>query len=62
MSEARDCPRMGTVPLTDPRRMLENAVVRLLKSRPFYGPLLLGFRSFAAGRGDLAEPGPDQPA
>ncbi|WP_144186074.1 TRAP transporter small permease [Elioraea rosea] len=24
--------------------------------------LLLGFRSFAAGRGDLAEPGPDQPA
>ena len=28
----------------DPRRVLENAVVRLLKSRPFYGHLLLGFR------------------
>lgn len=28
----------------DPRRILENAVVRLLKSRPFYGHLLLGFR------------------
>lgn len=41
---------MGTVPLVepvpgdDPRRTLENAVVRLLKSRPFYGHLLLGFR------------------
>lgn len=28
----------------DPRRILENAVVRLLKQRPFYGHLLLGFR------------------
>ena len=28
----------------DPRRLLENAVVRLLKSKPFYGHLLLGFR------------------
>jgi predicted metal-dependent peptidase len=28
----------------DPRRVLENAVVRLLKSRPFYGHLLLGCR------------------
>ena len=54
MSEARDCPRMGTVPLTDPRRMLENAVVRLLKSRPFYGHLLLGLRRrLAAGRHPL---------
>ncbi|MHB8707923.1 MAG: vWA domain-containing protein [Desulfuromonadales bacterium] len=40
---------MGTVPLAetagaDPRRALENAVVRLLKERPFYGHLLLGFR------------------
>jgi len=43
-SEAdRDCPRMGTVPLAGPR-ILENAVVRLLKSRPFYGHLLLGCR------------------
>lgn len=32
------------VPGADPRRHLENAVVRLLKSRPFYGHLLLGFR------------------
>ena len=39
----RVCPRMGTVPLAD-RRVLENAVVRLLKSRPFYGHLLLGLR------------------
>ena len=28
----------------DPRRAVENAVVRLLKSKPFYGHLLLGFR------------------
>lgn len=28
----------------DPQRVLENAVVRLLKSKPFYGHLLLGFR------------------
>lgn len=28
----------------DPQRILENAVVRLLKSKPFYGHLLLGFR------------------
>ena len=27
-----------------PERVLENAVVRLLKSKPFYGHLLLGFR------------------
>ncbi|MCM2264718.1 MAG: VWA-like domain-containing protein [Desulfuromonadales bacterium] len=32
------------VPGADPRRVLENAVVRLLKLRPFYGHLLLGFR------------------
>ena len=29
---------------SDPRRILENAVVRLLRRRPFYGHLLLGFR------------------
>ena len=34
----------GPVPGTDPRRALENAVVRLLKRRPFYGHLLLGCR------------------
>jgi predicted metal-dependent peptidase len=28
----------------DPRRVIENAVVRLLKSKPFFGHLLLGFR------------------
>jgi predicted metal-dependent peptidase len=28
----------------NPQRVLENAVVRLLKSKPFYGHLLLGFR------------------
>ena len=28
----------------DPQRVLENSVVRLLKSKPFYGHLLLGFR------------------
>jgi len=28
----------------NPQRALENAVVRLLKSKPFYGHLLLGFR------------------
>ena len=28
----------------DPQRTLENAVVRLLKHKPFYGHLLLGFR------------------
>ena len=28
----------------DPRRVLENAVVRLLKRKPFYGHLLFGFR------------------
>jgi predicted metal-dependent peptidase len=34
----------------DPQRALENAVVRLLKSKPFYGHLLLGFRRrLAAG-------------
>lgn len=49
-SETRDCTRMGTVPLADPVpevdpcRILENAVVRLLKCRPFYGHLLLGLR------------------
>ena len=32
------------VPGADPRRILENAVVRLLKRRPFYGHLLLGCR------------------
>ena len=33
-----------------PERVLENAVVRLLKSKPFYGHLLLGFRRrLAAG-------------
>jgi hypothetical protein len=32
------------VPSDDPRRVLENAVVRLLKKKPFYGHLLLGFR------------------
>jgi predicted metal-dependent peptidase len=30
--------------LNDPRRAIENAVVRLLKRKPFYGHLLLGFR------------------
>ena len=35
----------------DSSRVLENAVVRLLKSRPFYGHLLLGFRRrIAPGR------------
>jgi len=35
----------------DPQRALENAVVRLLKSKPFYGHLLLGFRRrVAAGQ------------
>jgi predicted metal-dependent peptidase len=29
---------------SDPRRVVENAVVRLLKNKPFYGHLLLGFR------------------
>jgi len=39
---------------TVPRRVLENAVVRLLKSRPFYGHLLLGFhRRLAPGRHPL---------
>lgn len=28
----------------DPRRVLENAVIRLLKSKPFYGHLLFAFR------------------
>ena len=28
----------------NPQRALENAVVRLLKRKPFYGHLLLGFR------------------
>jgi len=28
----------------NPQRTLENAVVRLLKCKPFYGHLLLGFR------------------
>ncbi len=38
----------------DPRRVLENAVVRLLKSRPFYGHLLLGLnRRMATGRHPL---------
>jgi predicted metal-dependent peptidase len=37
-------------PGSDPQRILENAVVRLLKQRPFYGHLLLGFRR-------LVEPG-----
>jgi predicted metal-dependent peptidase len=36
---------------TDPQRALENAVVRLLKRKPFYGHLLLGLRRrFAPGR------------
>ncbi len=30
--------------LKDPRRVLENAIVRLLKRRPFYGHLVMGFR------------------
>ena len=30
--------------IQNPERVLENAVVRLLKSKPFYGHLLLGFR------------------
>lgn len=35
----------------DSRRALENAVVRLLKHKPFYGHLLLGFRRrFVAGQ------------
>lgn len=35
----------------DPQRSLENAVVRLLKSKPFYGHLLLAFRRrIGAGR------------
>ncbi len=29
---------------SEPKRALENAVVRLLKKKPFYGHLLLGFR------------------
>ncbi len=42
------CPAAGLV--EDPRRALENAVVRLLRRRPFYGHLLLGFRRrLAAG-------------
>lgn len=36
--------RPAVAAVADPRRELENAVVRLLKSRPFYGHLLLGFR------------------
>jgi predicted metal-dependent peptidase len=40
---------LGTVP-ENPQRVLENAVVRLLKQKPFYGHLLLGFRRrLAAG-------------
>jgi len=35
-------PRQKTA--DDPQRALENAVVRLLKQKPFYGHLLLGFR------------------
>jgi predicted metal-dependent peptidase len=31
-------------PVDDPQRALENAVVRLLKYKPFYGHLLIGFR------------------
>jgi predicted metal-dependent peptidase len=35
----------------NPQRVLENAVVRLLKSKPFYGHLMLGFRRrVAAGQ------------
>ncbi len=38
-------------PVDDPQRVLENAVVRLLKHKPFYGHLLLGFRRrVAAGQ------------
>jgi predicted metal-dependent peptidase len=41
--EVSQCEQM-VVTGTDPRRILENAVVRLLKRRPFYGHLLLGCR------------------
>ena len=42
-AELTSFPDRQTLP-DSPPRVLENAVVRLLKQKPFYGHLLLGFR------------------